>query len=90
MVQMPTSATSVPGQQPVEARVAAVLERIRPAVQADGGDVELVGVSANGLVRVRFRGACIGCPSSNMTLQAGIARTLKAHIPEVTAVDAVD
>jgi Fe-S cluster biogenesis protein NfuA len=81
---------TVARQEPIEARVAAVLERIRPAVQADGGDVELVGVDEAGRVRVRFRGACIGCPSSNMTLQAGIARTLKAHIPEVTGVEAVE
>jgi Fe-S cluster biogenesis protein NfuA len=77
-------------EQSIQARVAAVLERIRPAVQADGGDVEFVSFSDGGVVQVRFRGACIGCPSSNMTLQAGIARTLKAHIPEVTAVEAVD
>ena len=73
----------------VKARVAAVLERIRPAVQADGGDVELVEVCDTGLVRVRLKGACVGCPSSSMTLQSGIMRTLQAHIPEVSGVEAV-
>jgi Fe-S cluster biogenesis protein NfuA len=67
-------------------RVQAVLDLIRPAVQADGGDVELVDVSPAGVVQVRFHGACHGCPSSTMTLQMGIARTLRARVPEVTQV----
>jgi Fe-S cluster biogenesis protein NfuA len=74
----------------VKARVAEVLERIRPAVQADGGDVELVDVGESGVVRVRLRGACVGCPSSSMTLQSGIMRTLRAHVPQVSAVEAVE
>jgi Fe-S cluster biogenesis protein NfuA len=66
-----------------------ILDLIRPAVRLDDGDVELVDVSADGVVRVRFLGACIGCPSSSITLQQGIERNLKRHIPEVTAVLAV-
>ncbi len=66
-----------------------VLNLIRPAVQSDGGDLELVDVSEDGVVAVRFHGACVGCPSSTMTLQAGIERNLKEHIPGVTAVEAV-
>ena len=66
-----------------------ILNMIRPAVQQDDGDVELVDVSPDGIVRVRFLGACIGCPSSAITLQQGIERTLKQHVPEVTAVHAV-
>lgn len=71
-------------------RVARVIELIRPAVQADGGDLELVGVTQGGLVRIRFHGACVGCPSATMTLQMGIERNLKAHVPEVSGVESVD
>jgi Fe-S cluster biogenesis protein NfuA len=73
----------------VSARVSKVLNLIRPAVQSDGGDLELVEVTADGVVRIRLHGACVGCPSSSITLQVGIERNLKAHIPEVRAVEAV-
>ncbi len=66
-----------------------ILNLIRPAVQMDDGDVELVDVSDDGVVRVRFHGACVGCPSSSITLQRGIERSLKQHIPQVKAVHAV-
>lgn len=66
-----------------------VLKLIRPAVQADGGDVELVGVTPEGIAEVRFHGACVGCPSSAITLQVGIERNLKAHVPEIKGVRAV-
>jgi Fe-S cluster biogenesis protein NfuA len=71
-------------------RVARVIKLIRPAVQADGGDVELVDVTNEGVVQIRLHGACVGCPSSMITLQVGIERNLKAHIPEVTKVQALD
>ncbi|RME40150.1 MAG: NifU family protein [Planctomycetota bacterium] len=67
-------------------RVAAVLDTLRPMVQSDGGDIELVDVDADGVVSVRLHGACIGCPSSDMTLTLGIERTLKEQVPEVTRV----
>jgi Fe-S cluster biogenesis protein NfuA len=67
-----------------------VLDLIRPAVQSDGGDLELVDVTEDGVVRVRFHGACVGCPSSTLTLQSGIERNLKEHIPGVTSVEAVN
>jgi Fe-S cluster biogenesis protein NfuA len=67
-------------------RVAAVLDTIRPMLQSDGGDVELVGVEADGVVKVRLQGACQGCPSASMTLSMGIERHLKAQVPEVTRV----
>ena len=67
-------------------RVQGVLNLIRPAVQADGGDIELVDVADDGLVRVRFHGACHGCPSSMLTLQHGIERNLRERVPEVTRV----
>lgn len=71
-------------------RVSRVIKLIRPAVQADGGDLELVDVTPEGVVQIRFHGACVGCPSSMITLQVGIERNLKAHIPEVTKVEAVE
>ena len=67
-------------------RVQGILDLIRPAVQADGGDIELVDVSPGGVVQIRFHGACHGCPSSNMTLQMGIERNLRERVPEVTQV----
>ena len=74
---------------PVRERVAKVINLIRPAVQSDGGDVELVDVTPDGIVRIRLHGACVGCPSSAITLQVGIERNLKAHVPEVRTVEAV-
>lgn len=73
----------------VRERVTRVLNLIRPAVQSDGGDVELVEVTPDGVVRIRLHGACVGCPSSTMTLQLGIERNLKEHVPEVKGVQAV-
>ncbi len=70
-------------------QVEQVLNRIRPALQADGGDVELVDVSPDGVVQLRLQGACTGCPSSTMTLQMGIERALKSAIPQVTRVEAI-
>ena len=71
---------------PVRERVQGVINLIRPAVQADGGDIELVDVNPQGVVQIRFHGACHGCPSSNLTLQMGIERNLRDKIPEVTRV----
>ena len=70
-------------------RVARILDLIRPAVQSDGGDLELVEITPDGTVRIRFHGACVGCPSSSMTLKVGIERNLKAHVPEIKALVAV-
>jgi Fe-S cluster biogenesis protein NfuA len=70
-------------------RVKEVLDKVRPALQADGGDVELVDVSEDGLVKVRLKGACAGCPMSQMTLKQGIESTLKQEIPEVKQVVSV-
>ncbi|HEX76209.1 MAG TPA: NifU family protein [Dehalococcoidia bacterium] len=68
--------------------VQAVLEQIRPALQADGGDVELVDIK-DGVVHLRLIGACNGCPMSAMTLKMGIERILKEKVPEVTKVVSV-
>lgn len=76
-------------QSTVADRVEHVLNLIRPAVQADGGDVEFVAFTEDGTVQIRLHGACVGCPSSSVTLQVGIERNLKNHIPEVRRVEAV-
>jgi len=70
-------------------RVEQALAKVRPALQADGGDVELVDIGADGVVKVRLRGACGGCPMSQLTLKMGIERILKKEVPEVTAVESV-
>jgi len=76
---------TIPEDNMVE-EVKAVLENIRPALQADGGDVELVEVSDDGVVKVRLVGACGHCPMSTMTLKMGIERTLKDKVPGVKEV----
>ncbi|HOL60171.1 MAG TPA: NifU family protein [Syntrophales bacterium] len=67
-------------------KVTAALSKIRPNLQADGGDVELVDVSEDGIVTVKLTGACRGCPMSQMTLRNGIERYLKQEVPEVKEV----
>lgn len=69
-------------------RVEQVINRIRPAVQMDGGDIELIEV-VNGVVKLRLVGSCSGCPSSMLTLQQGIERAIRAEVPEITGVEAV-
>jgi Fe-S cluster biogenesis protein NfuA len=73
----------------MEAEVRKALEDIRPTLQADGGDVELVEVSEAGIVRVRLQGACQGCPMSQMTVKNGIERLLMEKVPGVKEVEAV-
>lgn len=71
-------------------RVEEALEYVRPALQNDGGDVELVDVDEeSGVVSVRLVGTCGGCPMSQMTLKMGIERVLKEAVPEVTSVESV-
>ena len=70
-------------------KVIASLEKIRPMLQADGGDVELIDVSDKGIVTVRLEGACAGCPMSQMTLKNGIERLLKEEIPGIVSVESV-
>jgi Fe-S cluster biogenesis protein NfuA len=74
--------------EPLEERVKKALEQVRPQLQADGGDIEYVGFD-NGIVKVKLKGSCSGCPMSTMTLQWGVERFLKKQIPEVTKVEAV-
>ena len=64
------------------------LQKIRPALQADGGDIELIDV-VDGIVKVKLTGACAGCPMSQMTLKKGVERVLKEQVPEVKSVESV-
>jgi len=85
---LPTAADQVGGgafQRDVER----LLALIRPSVQADGGDIELVSADPAGLVRIRLLGACVGCPSANQTLHHGIERTLRAELGPSIRVEAV-
>jgi Fe-S cluster biogenesis protein NfuA len=68
-------------------KVEQALGEVRPALQADGGDVELVDVTPDGIVKVKLTGACHGCPMAEMTLRQGIESHLKERVPEVTAVE---
>jgi len=70
-------------------KVATAIDDIRPSLQADGGDIELVAVGEDGLVSVKLKGACAGCPMSQMTLSHGVEKHLKKIIPEVSSVIAV-
>ena len=73
-----------------EQKVKQIVDSIRPMLQNDGGDVELLGVDSDNTVRVRLQGACRGCPGAQITLKMGIERLLKERIPEVKQVVAVD
>ena len=70
-------------------KVENALQKVRPSLQADGGDVQFVDVSDDGVVKVRLMGACQGCPMSQMTLKMGIEKILKQNIPEVKEVESV-
>jgi len=69
-------------------KVQAVINEIRPLLQADGGDIELVNIE-DGVVKVRLRGACAGCPGAQMTLKMAVERKLKEQVPEVERVEPV-
>ena len=73
----------------VRDRVQSVINWLRPIIQSDGGDLELVDVTNEGVVQVRFHGACVGCPSSSVTLRQGIERNIREKVPEVREVLAV-
>jgi len=73
----------------MKAKVEKALEKIKPMLIRDGGNVELVDI-VDGVVRVRLQGACAGCPMSQMTLKNGIERLIKEDVPEVKSVEAVD
>jgi len=70
-------------------KVEKAIEKIRPFLQRDGGDIELVDI-VDGVVKVRLKGACSGCPMSQMTMREGVGKALKKDIPEIVRVEAVD
>ena len=70
-------------------KVQEALDKVRPSLQADGGDVELVEVDEGGVVKVKLTGACRGCPMSQLTLKMGIEKILKQNVPEVSRVESV-
>ena len=74
------------GVAELKSQVAAVLDGIRPHLQADGGDVQLIDVSESGVVKVKLTGACGGCPMAQVTLRNGIEARLKQAVPGVTSV----
>ena len=71
-------------------QVQEALDKVRPALQRDGGDVELVEVTDDGVVKVKLQGACGGCPMSQMTLKMGIEKVIKEAVPQVQSVEAVN
>ncbi len=73
----------------MKTKVQKVLELVRPSLQADGGDVKLVDVTEDGVVKVQLTGACKGCPFAVMTLKGGIERVLKKEIPDIKEVQSV-
>jgi len=77
------------GRKLMRELVEKALEKIKPALQRDGGDVELVDVKDDGVVQVKLTGACAGCPMSQMTLKMGVERMLKQEVPGVTRVDSL-
>lgn len=70
-------------------KVQSALDKVRPSLQADGGDVELIDVDDTGNVKVKLQGSCAGCPMSQMTLKMGIEKILKQNVPEVSKVESV-
>lgn len=72
----------------VKEQVEQCIEEVRPQLQADGGDIELLGV-ANGVAKVKLKGACNGCPMSSMTLQYGVISCIKKRVPEIEKVEVV-
>ena len=86
---MSNVAESAANANTLRSRVEEAINLIRPAIQQDGGDVELIDVSADGIVKIRFHGACCGCPSANMTLYGGIRRVVVEKVPEVREVIAI-
>ncbi|MFC1863529.1 NifU family protein [Thermodesulfobacteriota bacterium] len=71
-------------------KVEEALNKVRPSLQADGGDVELVEVGDDGVVKVKLQGSCAGCPMSQMTLKMGIEKILKQNVPEVERVESIN
>ncbi len=74
----------------IKKKVSSALEKIRPALQADGGDAEIVELTPDGKLKISFMGACGGCPMSAITLKHGIERVIKHEVPEIVSVEAIE
>ncbi|HNU97928.1 MAG TPA: NifU family protein [Candidatus Cloacimonas sp.] len=70
-------------------KIESILDKVRPSIQADGGDVELINIRDDNVIEVRLKGTCNGCPMATLTLKAGIERIIKEEVPEVKEVIAV-
>jgi Fe-S cluster biogenesis protein NfuA len=77
------------GALPMREKVEEALNKVRPTLQKDGGDVVLIDVTNDGVVKVQLTGACRGCPMSQVTMKEGIEKFLKSEVPEITAVESV-
>jgi len=86
---MSEQSDQISGDKSLKERVAEAVDTIRPFLQNDGGDIELIDVQENGVVQVQLQGACSGCPCAAVTLKQGVERTLKEKVPEVTEVISV-
>ncbi len=82
--------SAVTRKAPIRERIEEILDSVRPAIRADGGDIELVSFDQmDGIVRIRMVGACYACPMSMLTLKAGIEQRLRMQVPEVRSVESV-
>ncbi|MEM8783842.1 MAG: NifU family protein [Planctomycetota bacterium] len=70
--------------------VTQIIASLRPLIQADGGDVEFLELTDAGVIRVKLKGACVGCPSASMTLRDGIERSVREKVPGITGIEALD
>ena len=85
-IEVEHDASDAKVERPTDEALRAVIEKIRPAVQADGGDIAFHQIDEYGVVTVELSGACVSCPASTMTLKAGVERILKDRVPGVTSV----
>ncbi len=74
----------------IKERVLKALDRVRPYLQSDGGDIQLIEITKDNIVKVKFHGACYGCPYSMQTLKAGVEQALLKEVPEIKSVVSVD
>jgi len=75
------------GNTTMQDKVIAAIDEIRPRLQADGGDIEFLGITEDNVVQVRLQGACAGCPGAAMTLKMGVERIVKERVPEIKSVE---
>ena len=71
-------------------KIEKLIDEVRPSLQMDGGDIELVGVTDDGVVQVKLKGACSGCPMAHVTLKQGVEAYLKKHMPEIKEVENIE